>query len=64
MALYFLIGLIYGLILAAINDHIIKEKNKEPHKFNAIAMFIAICAWPCFVILFFIYLFKDDEHSK
>jgi len=61
MTLYFLIGLFYSLILSLINKYMVKEEQQESNKFNIIEIFIVVCSWPVFVILFFVHLFKCDE---
>lgn len=39
----------------------VKEEQQESNKFNIIEIFIVVCSWPVFVILFFVHLFKCDE---
>lgn len=60
MTLYFLIGLLYGILVITINEKNAKEGQEEDSiHFNIIAIFIIACAWPIYIISFFIRLFNN-----
>ncbi len=61
MFYYFLIGTIYTIFTVAFNDYVIKNGGDERDRITILESLILFFAWPIYVILTIVYLFKNIE---